>query len=110
MSKAVELVELIKSALADDANDLTKQRARKACDQLLAVLRVEPGQPLPIPPVPTPTAQASSAPPSSTPATQLLDAVIAKLQAHLPKEPKVSEGTTVELRIPFVPLPSRGNG
>lgn len=115
MSEARELVEMIRSALVDDADDLLRQRATKACDQLLAVVNVEPGQPLPACPTPPVTAQmtpvvvqAAPTPPAPefSPASQMLDALIAKLKSQLPKEGQAEEtATSKRLSIPFVPIP-----
>jgi hypothetical protein len=119
MSKAKELVQTIRSALSDGADDLTKQRAINACDQLLVVLSAEPGQPLPVPPAPqaaapaapvVPPAIAPAPPvPAFSPATQMLDALIAKLRAELPKEKQPTEAPSPrDLRIPFVRTPGMG--
>ena len=113
MSEAKELVQVIRSALGDDADDLLKQRATKACDQLLAVLSAEPGQPLLVPPpaatAATPVVVQAGATPSAqefSPATQMLDALIAKLKDQLPKEGQDAKATASKrLSIPFVPIP-----
>jgi hypothetical protein len=78
MSKTKELIETIRAALDDEAGDLTRRRARDACEQLLAVASLEPGEPLPIQPspqalavpvVPTPVSPAVA----YSPASQMLD-------------------------------------
>ena len=111
MSKAKELVEMIRRALGDDADDLTRRRAINACDQLLAVMSTEPGKPLPVPPAPQPVAQPvvpTLATPTAgfSPATQMLDALIAKIKSQLPTDKQATEpAPSKSLRIPFVPIP-----
>jgi|GEM_PF-5847004 len=114
MNKAKELVEMIRSALDDDDNDVLRRRAINACDQLLVVLSAEPGQPMPVPtappvaPTPRPTPVMAAAPTPPPPAMQMLDALIAKLKSELPSESNTAEPEpSRELRIPFVPIPSR---
>lgn len=111
MSNVTAIVDTIRSGLADDVDEMTRQRARNACDELAAVLASKPGEPLvpPEAPAPSPAPAMFSRPPGvpqSTDPSLLLDAVIAKLRSQLPSE-EDSEPTVEPsaLRIPFVPLP-----
>lgn len=109
---------MIRGALGDDADELTRRRARNACDQLLVVLTAERGQPLPVPPAPqvaapaapvvAPTIASTPPAPPFSPATQMLDALIAKLKAELPKSEQPEAPAKEDLRIPFVRIPGVG--
>lgn len=115
-----DLLAQIGAALTDDADDLTRQRGVNACRNVLTVLNATAGESI-APAVAVPTAPPVLASPlavaaqamSNAPATAILDAVIAKLQAQL--SPDTSNGEPEPqpqvLRIPFVPVPSlKGKG
>ena len=109
MSKTKELIETIRVALDDEADDLKRRRARDACDQLLAVASTEPGEPLPVQPSPQAMAvPIVQAPVATSAASQMLDALIAKLQSKLPDKERAAEPPGRRLRIPFVPIPRLG--
>jgi hypothetical protein len=115
-----ELLTQIGAAMADDADDLTKQRGVNACRTVLTILGATVGEPMQ-PAIPAPSAQPVHSSPlaaaaqamSIMPTTAILDAVIAKLQAQL--SPDASAGAPEPqpqmLRIPFIPVPNlKGRG
>lgn len=114
MSNTTNFIETIKAGLADEVDELTRQRARKACDDLAAVLQSEPGEPLVLPvapgsvPMPAAFTRPPGVPQPQVNPSLLLDALIAKLRAELPAD--TADDVAPErarLRIPFVPFPQR---
>ncbi len=110
----------IRAALAEGADDLARQRGANACHDILATLGAKPHElpdetTAPTTP-PPPTAQPCAPSPlanaarmvATAPPSLILDAVIAKLKAHLPQEGASADGDShgPTLRIPFIPVPS----
>lgn len=114
-----ELLTHIGAALADEADDITRQRGINACRTALSVLGANVGEPMQ-PAIPVPAAPTAPASPlaaaaramSNMPTTAILDAVIAKLQAQLPPDASGSESEPKPqiLRIPFIPVPTLKGG
>ncbi len=112
-----ELLTHIRAALAEGASDMTRQRGVNACRNILAALGAKAGEPLdataaatkpPSPPSqPSPVVNAARMV-ATAPPTLILDAVIAKLKAHLPALQSGAEPAPrpAVLRIPFIPVPS----
>ncbi len=116
----------IRAALADGADDLTRQRGINACRDVMATLGARADQPTDEATAPTPTQPPTLPSPSTTqpnppsrladaarlvataPPTLILDAVIAKLKAQLPQEDAGDDGDSPgpTLRIPFIPVPN----
>ncbi len=110
-----KLIETITSAIAPDADDASKHAGSDACRALLAALEVEPGKPLAPAPMPSSPMVAAVQQLRSAPPTLVLDALIAKLRAHLPQLPEeapqtVPDATESRLAIPFVPIPQPQGG
>lgn len=114
-----ELLRQIGAGLADDADDITRQRGINACRTALSVLGASAGEPM-LPAIPVPTTPPVPASPlaaaaramSNMPTTAILDAVIAKLQAQLPPDESSGEPEPKPqmLRIPFIPVPRLKGG
>jgi hypothetical protein len=115
-----ELLTQIGAALAEDADDVTKQRGVNACRTVLTVLGAKAGEPMQLeaqspPPQPAPQSPfaAAASAMANVPPTAILDAVIAKLQATLPPDTSNTEPEPERptLRIPFIPVPNlKGRG
>lgn len=104
-----KLVDAIREALAEDAEDAAKQRGADACRSVLAALETKPGQPLVAPPpqlpvATTPLAAAAQVLGAAPPST-VLDALIAKLRAELPDDSEDAAEEPLRITIPFVPIP-----
>jgi len=101
-----EMIEAIRSAVADGATAEQKTHGAQACRTILTALDAEPGKPLAVTGTPTPHPLAGIDP------GQALDLLIAKLTAALPKDDgKAAPATTAPdprgLRIAFVAPPPR---
>ncbi len=107
-----ELIYTVEAALVPEADDATKNAGANACRTLLAALEVEPGKPLAPAPMPSAPMAAVVQQLNNAPPTLVLDALIAKLRAHLPEDTPQTEPHTTPLRlaIPFVPIPAATQG
>lgn len=84
-----DLLDCIRTAIADGATPEQRQAGAAACCQLYAALSPPPGVPISVPHVPRPTFQLD----------QALDLAIAKLRAMVPAGTDVS---TTSVRFPFL--------
>src|SRR5688572_7137409 len=101
-----ELIETIRKAVDSNADDTAKAAGANACRAILAALEVKPGEPLAPAPTPGSPIAAMAAQMRNAPPGLVLDALIAKLRAHLPSEEQdAPRPSKTDLRIPFVPLP-----
>src|SRR5262245_13472589 len=105
-----ELIEKIRSAIATDADESTKAAGAEACRAILAVLEVKAGEPLVSAPPPSSPLAAVAAQLRGAPPGVVLDALIAKLRAHLPADERDSPKERGAVRIPFVPVPGPRKG
>ena len=101
-----QVIEDIRTAVADGATDEQKAHGAAACRAILAALGAEPGKPIAMPGAPAPHPLAGIDPGLA------LDLLIAKLTAALPKDDdKPSAPPTAPdargLRIAFVAPPGR---
>lgn len=105
-----ELIESIRAAVADGASAEQKAIGAQACRTILTALDTEAGKPLTVPNAPQPHPLAQLDP------GQVLDLLIAKLSAGLPKDEQpatasgASTATSVRergLRIAFVTPPPK---
>ena len=101
-----KLIETISAALASDASAAQKHAGAEACRAVLTVLEATPGQPMA-----PPSSGAAKSPTPAIAGMQMLDLVIAKLQASLPesKGTAPTEQPAQPLVIPFVPVPGAGS-
>ena len=107
-----DLINTVEAALDPEADDAAKNAGANACRALLAALAVEPGKPLAPAPTPSSPMAAAAQQLRNAPPTLVLDALIAKLRAHLPEDAPHTEPDTTESRlaIPFVPIPQPPGG
>jgi len=109
-----DLIESIKTAIANDANDEARAKGAVACRTILSTLQTQAGEPMapaaPMPEAPTATQIASIVGAlRQLPPDQLLDLAIARLRAALPSaaEAPTTAPTPVRFQIVQVP-PFRG--
>jgi len=108
MTALTELLDQIRHAVADDADDSTRQRGADACRAIRAALDAAPGSPLAEPPPPSSPLATAARQLSQVPPSLALDALIGKLRSLLPEEADASPPPGApQLRIPFIQLPRR---
>ncbi len=103
-----QLIDSIRAAIAEGADDTTKQAGASACRAILAALEARHGEPLAPP-------QAAASPIATTFAAlrgvqpdQLLDLVIAKLRSKLPADTKLAASRPVAFQLLPLPKPPGG--
>jgi hypothetical protein len=109
-----QLIDSIRAAMADGADDNSKQAGANACRAILAALEAREGAPLantpPASPLGSNIATAVSAL-RNVPPDQLLDLVIAKLRARLPEGAAVAPTRAVSFQlVPVAALPNARGG
>lgn len=108
MTKLDPLIESIRRAVADGADEPTRKAGADACRAILTALGTEPGKPLTDPPPPISPIAAMAAAAQSAPPGLVLDALIGKLKSMLPEGDRQVTRPPSALRIPFVPMPGAG--
>lgn len=108
MTNLEPLMEAIRRAVADDADDLTRKAGADACRALLAALDTKPGDPLTDPPPSSPLAAMAAAAEQAPPGV-VLDTIIAKLKAMLPEADRDAPASA-PLNIPFIKIPGGFGG
>lgn len=103
------LIEAIRSAVADDASSEARASGAQACRTILAALEARPGEILaPVSTAPATPLHALIGALRTMPPEQLLDLAIARLTAALPQG--TPPPATALVRFPIVPIGKVGGG
>jgi hypothetical protein len=103
-----QLIDSIRAAIADGADDAAKQAGANACRAILAALEARHGEPLASKPAAASPIATTFAALRGVPPEQLLDLVIAKLRSKLPADAKLAASRPVAFQLLPLPKPPGG--
>jgi hypothetical protein len=99
------LIESIRLAVSDGADDAARAAGANACRALLAILAPQPTEPAAPPPPPSLPIAAIAQAIRSVPRDQLADLLIAKLRTLVPEGPQAAAAHKFNIPLVKVPTP-----